>query len=1095
LAGFLPVDAFYICIYDPATNELPLSLWVDEGEEELSTEAMPLSPNSLTASIVNSRKPLLFTNLARYELDSSLQPESFGNVERASASWLGVPLLVADSEVLGVISVQSYTPNLYDEREQALLTTVANQLALGVRNAQLLTQARHQVDQLRLLNDVSLAAASTMEHGQIYQAVINALARTTGVDQARLVIYDRPSGYATIVAEYVPTDVPGAVRIQLNDNPAVDWLDTHKQPLVAHDAQNDPRTVVSHEVFRILDIRSIALVPLITGDEVIAAVGLDFVGRSGYFSSEQIELCQTVANQTATALVNARLFAEVQANAHALQGKVSELYTLLEAARTLSSVVLPEQVLDKLTDLVSRQLNVSTVALWIIEGDGMMTLAAVAGMNGSALSPMQVPVGRGLIGRVAQTQLPLIVEDVDEEAGVADFDFQHRDRLVSFMGVPVVYQEKVIGVLSVMTDERRRFTPDEMLLLVGLADQAAAALQNARLFAERERRIRELTIINQSSAATNATLDLGAILEQLHGSIGQIIDTSTSMIVLYDEANNLFTYPICYDDGKKMTYRASPPAGGTNDWVLRHRQPLLLHNFEEAVAMGLNTLVGRQGRDDQVEQSFLVAPLIFNEKVLGIINIQSYEVNAFDDNDLRFLTTIANQAAVAINNALLLNEASQHASEMSTLFEETRHLAGTLDADKAHRLVAQAALRLTGADFCAVLRLDSRGRVVQQVMADRDGLRPDASVKLRDDGLNAQLLRSGGPLAVSDLRETQKPNPQALKLGIRGMLGVLIGSPEERLGVIWVGMRQPHEWQERQTSILSILANQASQTLKSAFLFQVEQGRRRMADTMREVAQKFTSILSESEIQTLVLDQLTEIVPYDSAAILLRASDYDYLHITEARGLDPLRMSTTRVDLSSSELFRNLATSRKPLVISNVLKDGRFAQLAHMGWDVRSWIAAPLLQGGELLGVLAVGSQTSGEYDQEAADVTFTLASQASQAFQNARLFGQISNLVADLDQRVKERTADLESAKAQLEEVAEVLVKYQRANHHLPCPAPLNQLPDSINFGVEGINCHLGGAIAGTSRIDLGGGVFARAGTLPLRTLGLESGFGGDKW
>jgi hypothetical protein len=86
-------------------------------------------------------------------------------------------------------------------------------------------------------------------------------------------------------------------------------------------------------------------------------------------------------------------------------------------------------------------------------------------------------------------------------------------------------------------------------------------------------------------------------------------------------------------------------------------------------------------------------------------------------------------------------------------------------------------------------------------------------------------------------------------------------------------------------------------------------------------------------------------------------------------------------------------------------------------------------------------------------------------------------------------------NTKAQLEEVAEVLVKYQRANHRLPCPAPLNQLPDSINFGVEGINCHLGGAIAGISRIDLGGGVFARAGTLPLRTLGLESGFGGDKW
>jgi signal transduction histidine kinase len=190
-----------------------------------------------------------------------------------------------------------------------------------------------------------------------------------------------------------------------------------------------------------------------------------------------------------------------------------------------------------------------------------------------------------------------------------------------------------------------------------------------------------------------------------------------------------------------------------------------------------------------------------------------------------------------------------------------------------------------------------------------------------------------------------------------------------------------------------------------------------MADTLRDVAQSFTSTLALSEIQTLILDQLARVVRYDSAAVLLRDQGYGLLQITETRGLQRNDLEGASLDVESNPLFSIMARELRPVLVSDVAGDERFAELAELGWTTRAWIGAPLLMENELVGILSVGSHTVGAYDAEDAEVAFALASQASQAIQNARLFDQISGLAVELERRVIERTADLEEAKTLLEE------------------------------------------------------------------------------
>lgn len=1219
LAGFLSIDSCFVAVYHAECKEIILSFEVDEGLRSLSTTAHNPAPGSLTERIIETRQPLLFHNLATEKTQAGLTPHMFGNRERQSASWLGVPLLVGEGEVIGTIAIQSYTADLYSQRELAFLSTVANQLALGVQNARLFAEREQRVQQLGILNRVSSSAASTLDITRIYQAMIDAMVQITGADQARLVIYDRAAGYATIVSEYVPTHVPETVTIPLHANPSIDWLDDHLCPLMSVDAQQDPLFVRSYATFQALNIQSIALVPLIMGGEVIGCIGLDFVGRHMNLRPQSLELCQTIANQTVAVMENARLFAQAQANAEALQGKVGELSTLLEAARLLSSLLKPNEVLDNLMDLVRRQLNVTTVALWKIGNDTIMTPAAMEGIPEETGRAMHVPVGQGITGKVAATGKPLVIADVEAEGESLYPEFNRRHRLTSFMGVPVISRERTIGVLSVMTIELRTFSPDEIRLLAGLADQAAIALENADLFQERERRISELTTINAISAAVNATLELDDLLWELHRGISGIIDVSTSLIGLYDEATNTLSYPICYDQGRQVQLDPVPLPSGSSGWVIRNRQPLLLHTAAHAHTMGLDIETGRVG-SYQVEESFLVAPIISGDKILGVINIQSYEPHAFDEDDLRFVKTVANQAAVAINNARLFTERGRRIEELATfneigqalsatvsfeelpgliyrqtsrlldttnfymaLFDEGRgeitfplfyeegvrcampplrggeslthyvirtrepllldapdlhtqvqhlqltpissgrlprswlgvpmivadnvvgvigiqdhereqayrpedvrllatiaswaaialenarligetrqnvreltalydvsvQLSGTLDPDEMQRLVARAALGLLDTEGSAVMRIDEAGQFRYQTLVHRSDGCEHTCVEAPTTAITTRLLQMDGPLAIPD-RAQLAPDAPALPLGVQSLLGMAFGPREERIGVLWVGSSQPYEWTDHQTSLLSILANQAGQAFKSAQLFgqirqlatdlerrviertaDLEEANRQLSqekerlEVVHEITLALTETLDLNEIISRALEMSSTNLGVSRGSIMLREQQSGELvcrAVLHDQGV--VRSASQPISFRSGDgLAGWVMLHQEPVCVPDVRRDERWIMEEGRADDVRSVVAVPLMTRDATLGVLILTSPRLAYFTESHVRLLATIANEVAIAINNATLYGYITEMATRLADLLELQREETSKSRAILRSVTEGVI------------------------------------------------------------------------
>ena len=1180
LTDFLSLDAFFAMTYRSSTNLMQEGLMIDIGVRDFQMFNLPPTENGLVEGIIKHRAPLLFSDL-RAERPKNSVPTFFGNTQQHSASWLGVPLLVGDGDIVGVLSVQSYQPNRYGEREMAFLSTVASQLALGVQNirlftdrerriaeldaisqigrvtsssldlrpmvsglhtvlrstigadstsltlldhdrgvaralvfdrnaelldkeediavistgtlagwiirhnqplhldnieeaaarqselnprflgpiddrvqsylgipivaydgtpigalgissrtlqafsrrehdflvsvgaqvslgvqnAQLFAQAQDQVQHLGLLNYVSTVASSTFKAEAIYHAATEALVRATGASQVRIVLYDYEQGAASIAAEYIPTppDQAKSIYIPLQNNPSVRWLEQHRQPLIIYDALNDPILHLTHEMFRILDIRSVALLPLIVNDRLIGAAGIDFVGQQHQFSEQEIELCQTIANQMVTAIENARLFGAAQESATALQHKVSELETLLEAARLLSSTLNPQQVLDNLMELVGRHLAVNTVALWTISENDMLEPAAMLGISPEVSQKLRPPVGQGLTGRVASSGEALVVADVEREGGSLYPDFNRANSYTSFMGVPVNYRGATIGVLSVMTIRRRIFTRDEEQLLAGMADQAAIALQNARLFAERERRITELMTLNSISESINATLEQSELLEALHRGMSDVLDTSNSAIALYDDLTQRMSFPIWWANNRQSTavpdVALESPSAALERQILMQQKPLLLRTATE-----ISALQPQQGG----LASWLGVPIIQGEQVLGIISVRSAEPNAFDQDDARFLSTVASQAATALAKTRLFDERERRLREANAMRDIGNAVTSTLDLqDVLERLHTELGQVIDVSTSYVALYDAAQGVLTYPIVYDSGvpaSFEPDY-VGSGGIGTNAWVIANKQPILVGTVEEFEqfKTSTEEVRVGRADreeesylIAPILLG--DEVLGVINIQSYEQHAFDQDDLRFVSTVANQAAIAINNARLFQ-ERGRRiTELATFNEIGQSLSAVSKHDDLVEMIYRQTSRLLDTMHFYIALyderrRSIEFPLVYAYgERMNSEPSRQQIILTD--------DVISTREPLLLDEPALHAQLAQHGIIQAEplAKSWLGVPMIAADHIIGVIGIENYSNTQaFSAEDVRLLSTIASWGATALENARLLGESRQSVQEL--------------------------------------------------------------------------------------------------
>ncbi|MBN1933453.1 MAG: GAF domain-containing protein, partial [Anaerolineae bacterium] len=353
---------------------------------------------------------------------------------------------------------------------------------------------------------------------------------------------------------------------------------------------------------------------------------------------------EAFANFAGAAIQNARLLEQEQT-----LRKQAE--TLQQVSNTISAALDLHQVAQMIIDELQKVVEYKTASMQLIEGENREMIAG-AGFDRSAISETLLkPLSEdALIRRVVDSREPLVLSDVSQ-----DPDWESRQDTVnvrSWIGVPLVYADQVIGLLTLDHDKTSFYTDDVKTLLMPFASQAAIAINNARS-------VQRLQSLHEIGIQINASLKLGDILTNLVKEAMRLTQTESGIVYVLDEAAENIVQSYAYPERFTHPVPRVSREGYTRRIIDSREQQVVQDAQNDPL---VNPEIKKLGI-----QSFVGTPLKSADQVVGVLYINDESARQFTTEDLVLLETLADQAAVAIKNAQLFEQLEQRNTALDVL--------------------------------------------------------------------------------------------------------------------------------------------------------------------------------------------------------------------------------------------------------------------------------------------------------------------------------------------------------------------------------------------------------------------------------------------
>jgi PAS domain S-box-containing protein len=443
------------------------------------------------------------TNTYRLANDVSDAPD-YRPVLPGIGSELALPLHVGE-EVLGVVDVQSVQTGAFDDQAVAVLQVIAYRLTDAIENTRLSGKA--QTDQARFttLQEAGQQLASASSLQDVVKATLGT-ASYLGAQHSHLILLDereQSALYSTLPEwkQMTPTQAQALIN-QLTTEGLEGWVLEHRQPTMILDTRSDSRWVVLPDVDQ-SSLASIICIPLFTPAGEPSGVLSYTHAKPGAFSPQTQQLAEAMADQVTIALQNARLYELARRQAQ-------EAETLRQAGSVVAATLQHKEAIERILQELSRVVLYDAASVQLLR-EGYLEVVGGRGMTslGTAVG-MCIPVpGDNPNSVVVQERHPLILGDA--RAAYPSFfrGTAKGGEARSWMGVPLIVRDRLIGMLTIDTLKPDYFTPDYIGLVAAFADQVAIALENARLYqdVQREKQYFESLVLNSPVAIVAIDLE------------------------------------------------------------------------------------------------------------------------------------------------------------------------------------------------------------------------------------------------------------------------------------------------------------------------------------------------------------------------------------------------------------------------------------------------------------------------------------------------------------------------------------------------------------------------------------------------------------
>ena len=321
------------------------------------------------------------------------------------------------------------------------------------------------------------------------------------------------------------------------------------------------------------------------------------------------------------------------------------LLTLFDLGRQVASVVELDELLQKIPELIGRLIPFDAFAVYLLD-DKHSELRIAYGVGYPDTSHYRPRITDGIVGHVVSTQETMVVGDITLEPSYVEV----VPGMASTLAVPLVHKNKPIGALNVLSRSRDMYSERDAAILRQFAAHVALALVNARLFEQQRLDAEAFETLAEIGRDVAALMDLDELLSRIAQLARRVVDYRTFGILLLHEATKELEMKVAVQFGDRVALPKVPLGEGLVGYSALHREPVMVPD------------VSKDPRYIKVVddvRSELVVPMLLKDRCIGVFDLESPELDAFTKRDVEILTLLASQAAVAIENARLYEEASQ----------------------------------------------------------------------------------------------------------------------------------------------------------------------------------------------------------------------------------------------------------------------------------------------------------------------------------------------------------------------------------------------------------------------------------------------------
>jgi GAF domain-containing protein/ActR/RegA family two-component response regulator len=928
-------------------------------------------------------------------------------------SFFATPI-VHQGELLGVLGLVADRPFRFSSDDDDLLQSFSAQAAVAIGNARRFQEARAYAERLRAVDEVNRLVSSSLNPEEVLRILAGAVGQFFDAPYASIWIHDPVAGRVRRAATSGDPEIAAAFLEDLAvGQGGVGWVVEHREPIIWTDVTDDPRMLNTAAMLR-HGLHMFTAYPITVGDRVLGAFAVN--RRDPWAMTPQTaSLMGSLASQAAIALENARLYSETTR-------RLAETRALLEIAEILNSTLDSRQLLKRVTRRIAQVCGVERCSLQLWDGDRVIPLMAQfadghkdLGMFARFMTDPSVPRDVPAHARAISTRQPVIIEDTALSDDIPR-EWTATFGMRSYMVVPLIRQEQVIGVMNLDDCSRvTRFEPWQQDVAQAIAGQLALALENTRLYAAAQERLRETTTL----------LAVGRILSQ-PGSTEELMRRVCAEVARAFEADMIGAYLL--DEAREELrpiagYRVPPELLS----ILLQRPARLdrFSNLRETWLAGRATWSADGLNDPRFDRewiaglppfSVLFAPTVAHgEPVGGLFLVWWRTGRAFAPAEIRLVEGVAAQVGLALENAELSRQTQLKLAETETLLSVSRTLSTTLDFSRLIRHFLRAVAGALGADSVGAWLVAEGGEWLEplagyRIPAERLERLRTMRISLREHSFYAEAARSKRPVVSSDvMRDPRVPRQIAEADPHTSQMFVPIIANDRIIGafaaVWWDRVR---EFTERDITLIEAIANQAGVALDNARLFQENRRRVDELSVLHDLSREVTGQLDRGAVIEAIHRQVARVLDVRNMLIVLRDEENGDLEVA-LRNVDgvpdmspPLRRRPGKAGLTSPLLDEGRA----------IRTDDYTAECARRGTQpvatsaaLRHWLGVPMVAGGRVLGglVLRGGERPFTEADEH---LLGNIAHLAALALAGGRLFEErtraFGELAAAQDQLVR---------------------------------------------------------------------------------------------